>query len=210
MLITPGINDYSPNYSSTTNSTISINSSSAISTTPMTRTSFASSSDCFRSLKDDESIPESINDSFSAILDESNVSSIESSVKVSKKRKKSGNDDDERADVKKSKKESSSKHRHSSGTAGHHSGSHHGHSGSLVTIKEEKVDKAVIKLKEKKKTKEWICPKCKKPDQTDSIMCDRCQLWFHFTCVGIIMAPKDDENWYCNFCRKKVAKSGHK
>ena len=108
----------------------------------------------------------------------------------SKKRKKSGNSVDSDGSEKKKLKSSSSKHRHSSG-AGH-----------LMTIKEEKTEK--VKLKEKKKTKEWICPKCKKPDQTDSIMCDRCQLWFHFTCVGIVQAPKDDENWYCSFCVKRI------
>ena len=82
----------------------------------------------------------------------------------------------------------------------------HRDKGSSVKMKEDKGP--FVKLKEKKKTKEWICPKCKKPDQTDCIMCDRCSLWFHFTCVGIVQPPKDDDPWYCSFCMKRMAKQG--
>lgn len=50
--------------------------------------------------------------------------------------------------------------------------------------------------------KVWICPACSRPDDgSPMIACDMCDLWFHWTCVGIQEAIESD--WYCNICTAK-------
>uniref|UniRef100_A0A1I8M4D0 PHD-type domain-containing protein n=1 Tax=Musca domestica TaxID=7370 RepID=A0A1I8M4D0_MUSDO len=52
----------------------------------------------------------------------------------------------------------------------------------------------------------WICPACGKVDDgSPMIGCDGCDAWYHWVCVGIIVAPKDNEDWFCRVCitRKK-------
>ncbi|XP_024082055.1 transcription initiation factor TFIID subunit 3 [Cimex lectularius] len=47
--------------------------------------------------------------------------------------------------------------------------------------------------------KVWICPACRGPDDgSPMIACDSCDMWFHWTCVGIQEAPESD--WYCQKC----------
>jgi hypothetical protein len=54
----------------------------------------------------------------------------------------------------------------------------------------------------------WICPKCEKvwcePDEINnplenSVVCDCCDLWYHWKCVGIKGNPSNDE-WVCVDC----------
>ncbi|XP_067636549.1 uncharacterized protein Taf3 [Eurosta solidaginis] len=52
----------------------------------------------------------------------------------------------------------------------------------------------------------WICPACGKVDDgSPMIGCDKCDAWYHWICVGICIAPKDNEDWFCRVCitRKK-------
>uniref|UniRef100_A0A0K0EDV8 PHD-type domain-containing protein n=1 Tax=Strongyloides stercoralis TaxID=6248 RepID=A0A0K0EDV8_STRER len=51
----------------------------------------------------------------------------------------------------------------------------------------------------------WICPKCHVAYNEDAEMvgCDTCECWYHFHCVGLIVAPAEHESWYCEDCLKK-------
>ena len=54
----------------------------------------------------------------------------------------------------------------------------------------------------------YLCPQCEQvvleepeitaPEQ-NSVCCDRCSSWYHYQCVGISCAPKDQE-WLCSSC----------
>ena len=36
---------------------------------------------------------------------------------------------------------------------------------------------------------------------TDMVMCDKCQHWFHYDCVGITGdGPSEEDEWLCEFC----------
>ncbi|VDM28434.1 unnamed protein product [Toxocara canis] len=41
---------------------------------------------------------------------------------------------------------------------------------------------------------------------TDMVGCDACDNWFHWSCVGLLVAPPLDVPWYCQSCAKKNAK----
>uniref|UniRef100_A0A0K0FXR5 Transcription initiation factor TFIID subunit 3 (inferred by orthology to a human protein) n=1 Tax=Strongyloides venezuelensis TaxID=75913 RepID=A0A0K0FXR5_STRVS len=51
----------------------------------------------------------------------------------------------------------------------------------------------------------WICPKCHVAYNEDAEMvgCDTCECWYHFHCVGLIVAPAEHESWFCEDCLKK-------
>ncbi|XP_043069605.1 uncharacterized protein Taf3 isoform X2 [Drosophila bipectinata] len=50
----------------------------------------------------------------------------------------------------------------------------------------------------------WICPACGKVDDGSAMIgCDGCDAWYHWTCVGITIAPKDNDDWYCRICITK-------
>ncbi|XP_052860352.1 uncharacterized protein LOC128267443 isoform X2 [Anopheles cruzii] len=47
----------------------------------------------------------------------------------------------------------------------------------------------------------WICPACGRVDDgTPMIGCDGCDAWYHWVCVGILVPPEDNEDWYCRVC----------
>uniref|UniRef100_A0A2M3ZFK1 Putative transcription initiation factor tfiid subunit 3 n=1 Tax=Anopheles braziliensis TaxID=58242 RepID=A0A2M3ZFK1_9DIPT len=47
----------------------------------------------------------------------------------------------------------------------------------------------------------WICPACGRVDDgTPMIGCDGCDAWYHWICVGIEVAPAENEDWYCRVC----------
>ncbi|ACY70478.1 hypothetical protein DVIR88_6g0015 [Drosophila virilis] len=59
----------------------------------------------------------------------------------------------------------------------------------------------------------WICPACGKVDDGSAMIgCDGCDAWYHWTCVGILVAPNDNEDWFCRVCitKKKVNGSDKK
>ncbi|XP_022217521.1 transcription initiation factor TFIID subunit 3 isoform X2 [Drosophila obscura] len=59
----------------------------------------------------------------------------------------------------------------------------------------------------------WICPACGKVDDGSAMIgCDGCDAWYHWTCVGINVAPKDNDDWFCRVCitKKKVLGSEKK
>lgn len=50
----------------------------------------------------------------------------------------------------------------------------------------------------------WICPACGKVDDGSAMIgCDSCDAWYHWVCVGIYVAPKDNEDWFCRVCITK-------
>lgn len=53
-------------------------------------------------------------------------------------------------------------------------------------------------------SKVWICPGCHQPDDgSPMIGCDKCEEWYHWTCVGVVQAPPEDATWYCPRCLTK-------
>lgn len=81
----------------------------------------------------------------------------------------------------------------------------------------------------------WICPACGKVDDGSAMIgCDGCDAWYHWyllsysqtytiiiyiikhiyfrICVGITIAPKDNDDWFCRVCitKKKVFGSDKK
>merc|ERR1712203_893025 len=48
----------------------------------------------------------------------------------------------------------------------------------------------------------WRCLSCE--EQIDSsnqmICCDRCEEWYHSTCVGIYISSEESQEWYCKKC----------
>uniref|UniRef100_A0A1B0G831 PHD-type domain-containing protein n=1 Tax=Glossina morsitans morsitans TaxID=37546 RepID=A0A1B0G831_GLOMM len=56
----------------------------------------------------------------------------------------------------------------------------------------------------------WICPACGKVDDgSPMIGCDGCDAWYHWVCVGIVVAPKDNEDWFCRVCITRSKKGIH-
>ncbi|VDN55788.1 unnamed protein product [Dracunculus medinensis] len=52
----------------------------------------------------------------------------------------------------------------------------------------------------------WICPVCSVAyvdGACDMVCCDHCDNWFHWSCVGLVLAPPAEVPWYCNNCAKK-------
>ncbi|GBP17522.1 hypothetical protein EVAR_74116_1 [Eumeta japonica] len=45
----------------------------------------------------------------------------------------------------------------------------------------------------------YSCGKCKNLDNSQMVMCDRCDKWYHFTCVGVDSSVAD-YNWNCDIC----------
>ncbi|KHJ94690.1 PHD-finger [Oesophagostomum dentatum] len=58
----------------------------------------------------------------------------------------------------------------------------------------------------------WICPSCSVAwtEGATMVCCDMCDNWFHWHCVGLIVAPADDVPWFCQKCagKKQSEKSG--
>ncbi|ELK16914.1 Transcription initiation factor TFIID subunit 3 [Pteropus alecto] len=57
----------------------------------------------------------------------------------------------------------------------------------------------------------WICPGCDKPDDgSPMIGCDDCDDWYHWSCVGLMTAPPEEMQWFCNKCANKKKDKKHK
>ncbi|KAH8403617.1 hypothetical protein KR222_009720, partial [Zaprionus bogoriensis] len=55
----------------------------------------------------------------------------------------------------------------------------------------------------------WICPACGKVDDGSAMIgCDGCDAWYHWICVGILVAPNDNEDWFCRVCMAKKKTHG--
>ncbi|ALC48138.1 bip2 [Drosophila busckii] len=55
----------------------------------------------------------------------------------------------------------------------------------------------------------WICPACGKVDDGSAMIgCDGCDAWYHWICVGIVVAPSDNEDWFCRVCVSKKKTQG--
>ena len=48
----------------------------------------------------------------------------------------------------------------------------------------------------------WRCLSCEErfDSPTHMICCDRCEEWYHSTCVGISICPEESQEWYCKKC----------
>jgi len=52
--------------------------------------------------------------------------------------------------------------------------------------------------------KVWICPACgKQDDGSPMIGCDKCDDWYHWSCVGINSEPSENQDWFCTRCMQK-------
>ncbi|CAJ0947542.1 unnamed protein product, partial [Mesorhabditis belari] len=51
----------------------------------------------------------------------------------------------------------------------------------------------------------WICPHCSVAwvEGADMVACDTCDGWYHWACVGIVVEPPKNQQWYCDKCTKK-------
>lgn len=73
------------------------------------------------------------------------------------------------------------------------------------------VVRETITVDEKVEDKLWICPNCNRPDDgTMMIGCDKCDDWYHYSCVGIVVEPNEDEPWFCPKCILKETKKSQK
>ena len=56
---------------------------------------------------------------------------------------------------------------------------------------------------------QWQCPTCHMivDNNKPSICCDDCDNWYHWHCVGISVAPDEDDSWFCHPCIEKQAKT---
>ena len=63
---------------------------------------------------------------------------------------------------------------------------------------------AVLSVLKEKENSEWFCPICDKviSSTQNSIACDRCLLWCHFSCTTLTKMPKC-RNWFCKGCKVK-------
>merc|ERR1711879_913649 len=45
----------------------------------------------------------------------------------------------------------------------------------------------------------WRCLSCEErfDSPTQMICCDRCEEWYHSTCVGISISLEESQEWYC-------------
>ena len=58
-------------------------------------------------------------------------------------------------------------------------------------------------IKQKKEIDIWLCSVCQKDVHCQqSIICESCMNWYHFTCVGLNKTPKR-KNWFCKYCSFK-------
>ena len=66
---------------------------------------------------------------------------------------------------------------------------------------------SVVKASAEKNCVGFVCAvsaKMIRDECEDSIVCDGCLLWSHFTCTSLKKRPKN-KNWFCNSCRLKYS-----
>ena len=55
-------------------------------------------------------------------------------------------------------------------------------------------------ITQKQTNQVFVCNSCSHDlDESPSILCDHCLLWFHITCVGLKQSPKA-RYWFCRQC----------
>ena len=61
--------------------------------------------------------------------------------------------------------------------------------------------KNVLEIKEKNSL--WSCKECRKTIENDqnTVACEACLEWFHFTCLGIKRKPRV-KTWFCTICKQ--------
>ncbi|KAM5235073.1 transcription initiation factor TFIID subunit 3 [Ctenodactylus gundi] len=66
-------------------------------------------------------------------------------------------------------------------------------------------------IRDESGNKIWICPGCNKPDDgSPMIGCDDCDGWYHWPCVGVVVAPPEEMPWFCPKCASKKKDRRHK
>jgi len=64
---------------------------------------------------------------------------------------------------------------------------------------------AVTTTATKKKQKKLWCT-CKKNKRGTMLECesDCCDIqWYHLSCIGLTVAPSEDDHWFCDICKEK-------
>jgi PHD-finger len=46
-----------------------------------------------------------------------------------------------------------------------------------------------------------ICKKCQMHGGNNWVLCDKCEFWYHFECVGLETKPADDAEFECPDCK---------
>ena len=74
---------------------------------------------------------------------------------------------------------------------------------SVINLVKDYVDVAYVKSQVSSALLEWTCSVCTNAFAADdnSVSCDRCLLWVHFSCANLKRAPAKKE-WYCKLCRQ--------
>lgn len=53
-----------------------------------------------------------------------------------------------------------------------------------------------------------ICGHCRIDDENPGMVaCDKCDQWFHLACMGLLVPPRPEVQWFCPKCRKKKSSS---
>ena len=62
----------------------------------------------------------------------------------------------------------------------------------------------LLEILQKKEESAWHCKACSKAvkDNQESIACDRCLLWYHFSCLSLSSKPQA-RNSFCKTCKNK-------
>ena len=74
---------------------------------------------------------------------------------------------------------------------------------SVINLVKDYVDVAYVKSQVSSALLEWTCSVCANAFAADdnSVSCDSCLLWVHFSCANLKRAPAKKE-WYCKLCRQ--------
>ena len=63
-------------------------------------------------------------------------------------------------------------------------------------------------VNKKRKSGIFSCGKCNEEiddnKKNPSVFCDRCLIWYHFTCHGLKRKPRT-AHWYCDYCIEKAS-----
>ena len=55
---------------------------------------------------------------------------------------------------------------------------------------------------------QYVCPSCEQPAESDTIVCEECEEWFHFECIGLNNQSADliqpDVPFICLFCNDNL------
>ncbi|XP_055613366.1 uncharacterized protein LOC129759849 [Uranotaenia lowii] len=62
-------------------------------------------------------------------------------------------------------------------------------------------------LRTVRKRKDFHCGKCDERDTSRMVLCDQCEVWYHYSCVEVTPSVADQTNWKCPLCETITSKS---